>query len=120
MAIGTLWMFKIEVDNKGEEYARTMAFFTIAAFQLFHVMAIRKERQSAFLTNPATNKFLILAIIGTYIGQVVITYVSPLNTVFKNVPIHFSDLVLCTLIASSVFFAVEIEKAFYRKREARM
>ncbi len=116
MAAATLVMFAIETNNHGVEYARTMAFFTIAAFQLFHVMAIRKERQSAFKTKLSANPSLVLAVIGTFALQVVITYVVPIAGVFKNVPISFADLMLCTVVSSSVFFAVEIEKTFLRKR----
>jgi len=115
MAVATLVMFAIETKNHGVEYARTMAFFTIASFQLFHVLAIRKERQSAFKTKLSTNLSLALAVIGTFAMQIVITYVAPLSGVFKNVPISFADLALCTVISSSVFFAVEIEKALFRR-----
>ena len=115
MAAATLVMFAIETKNHGVEYARTMAFFTIAAFQLFHVLAIRKERQSAFKTKLSSNPFLALAVIGTFALQVVITFVGPIAAVFKNVPISFADLMLCTAISSSVFFAVELEKALFRK-----
>lgn len=115
MAAATLAVFAIEIRNHGVEYARTMAFFMIAAFQLFHVLAIRKERQSAFKTKLSANPFLALAVAGTFILQIVITYVGPLARVFKNVPISFADLILCTLISSSVFFAVELEKAFNRR-----
>lgn len=116
MAVGTLVLFAVETKNHGEQYARTMAFFTLAAFQLFHVLAIRRERQSAFRTRLSTNPSLALAVVGTFVLQIVITYVAPIAGIFKNVPISFADLVLCTVIASSVFFAVELEKAFFRKR----
>lgn len=116
MAVGTLALFAVETKNHGEQYARTMAFFTLAAFQLFHVLAIRRERQSAFRTRLSTNPSLALAVVGTFVLQIVITYVAPIAGVFRNVPISVADLVLCTVIASSVFFAVELEKAFLRKR----
>lgn len=115
MAIGTLVMFNWEIKAKGVEYARTMAFYTLAAYQLFHVLAIRRERQSAFRSNLGANKFLTLAVIGTFALQILITYISPLAHIFKNVPISFGDLMLCTALASSVFFAVELEKVFYRR-----
>jgi Ca2+-transporting ATPase len=116
MATGTLILFAIETKNHGDEYARTMAFFTLAGFQLFHVLAIRRERQSAFKTKLNTNPFLAMAVIGTFVLQIVITYVAPIGKIFKTVPISLADMALCTIIACSVFFAVELEKAFYRKR----
>ncbi len=115
MAAATLTLFALEEKKHGVEYARTMAFFTIAAFQLFHVLAIRRERESAFKTKLSANPFLALAVIGTFAMQIVITYVSPIASVFKNVPISFSDLLLCTAVSSSLFFAVELEKALFRK-----
>jgi Ca2+-transporting ATPase len=116
MSIATLVMFHIELDTKGELYARTMAFYTIAVFQLFHVMAIRRERESAFKTKLSTNWSLTLSVVVTLGLQLVITYVTPIAKIFKNVPISVGDLLLCTAIASSVFFAVEIEKHVRHKR----
>jgi Ca2+-transporting ATPase len=116
MSIATLVMFQIELDTKGELYARTMAFYTIAVFQLFHVMAIRRERESAFKTKLSTNWSLTLSVAVTLGLQLVITYVTPIAKIFKNVPISVGDLLLCTAIASSVFFAVEIEKYVRHKR----
>lgn len=115
MSIGTLIMFSAEIAMNGEVYARTMAFYTITAFQLFQVMAIRRERELAFKTKITSNKSLLWAIIISFVLQIVIIYVEPFNTVFKNIPISGANLALCTVVASTVFLAVELEK-YIRKR----
>ena len=120
MAIATVILFAIKLQSETVVYARTMAFFTIAAFQLFHVMAIRREREAAFKTNINTNRSLTLAVFATSIMQVLLIYIEPIAKIFKLVPISFADIMLCTLISSSVFFAVETEKAFYRRRTANI
>lgn len=116
MAIGTLIMFSLEVKINGIEYARTMAFYTIAAFQLFNVLAIRRETQSFLKTDWLSNKALLWTVIGTFTLQVMLIYISPLDRIFKLVSIEISDLVICTLVASTVFFAVEFEKYIRRQK----
>ena len=111
MATATLIMYAIKLQTESVVYARTMVFFTLALFQLFHVLAIRRERESAFKTKLSTNPFLSIAVLGTLALQVVITYIRPFADIFKIVPISLADLIMCTLISSSVFFAVELEKA---------
>lgn len=120
MAIATIILFAVKLQSETVAYARTMAFFTIAAFQLFNVMAIRRERESAFRTNINTNRSLTIAVFSTFIMQVLLIYIEPLAKIFKIVPISFADIMLCTLISSSVFFAVEFEKFMYRRRSANI
>lgn len=115
MTIGTLILFAFEVKKHDTDYARTMAFFTMASFQLFHVLAIRRERESVLKRGIPPNRSLTLAVIGAFGMQIALIYVGALAEIFKNVRISFADLMLCVLVSSSVFFAVELEKVLHRK-----
>lgn len=116
IALGTLALFVYRLESHGLAYARTMAFFSMAVFQLCHVMAIRREREPSLKTKLSTNKSLALAVIGTFVLQITITYVGPLAKIFKNVPISVPDMLLCVVVCTTVFFAVELEKAVARRR----
>ncbi|MHB0999078.1 MAG: cation-translocating P-type ATPase [Armatimonadota bacterium] len=115
MAIATLGLFMLEIPKHGIDYARTMSFFTLATFQLFHVVAIRRERDSAFKSNMFANPFLAVAVIGTFILQTLIISSTWAAHIFKGVPVAPIDILLCTVVASTILFAVEFEKRYLRR-----
>ncbi len=97
---------------------QTIVFTTIVIFQLFHCMAIRSERFSLFQIGVFANTPLIMAIAITVLAQLAVIYTPALNVVFKTEPLTANELLLCFVIGSTVFFAVEIEKFVRRQRSA--
>jgi len=97
---------------------QTIVFTTIVIFQLFHCLAIRSERYSLFQIGVTTNRPLIAAIAVTVVAQLAVVYVPVFNAVFKTEPLTAAELLSCIAVASTVFFAVEIEK-FLRRRQRR-
>lgn len=95
---------------------QTIVFTTIVIFQLFHCMAIRSERYSLFQIGLSTNRPLVVALIITILAQLAVIYVPALNVIFKTDPLTINELLACFAIASTVFFAVEIEKLVRRQR----
>ncbi len=94
--------------------ARTVAFYTLTMFQMFNVLAIRVERDSVFTTGFFKNKYLIAAVLSTILLQFAVIYVPPLQGVFETTPLNLYEIVICSLVASSAFLFVELEKMFKR------
>lgn len=68
--------------------ARTMAFTTLVFAQLFYVFECRSERYSPFELGMFKNRFLIIAVSCSVLMQLSAIYLSPLQTIFKTVPLE--------------------------------
>lgn len=107
MTIGTILIFKKSLPVS-DQYAQTMALTTLVIFQLFNVFNCRSENRSVF-TNFFTNKWLIAAVGGCVIMQLVVIY-TPIAVFFKTVPLNMGDWLRIIAISSTVIIGVEIKK----------
>lgn len=69
-------------------YARTIAFITIIACQLFYALALRHPQQSIFKVGIFKNKYLIGAIVLGFLLQIVLLEVPFFAQAFKLQPLH--------------------------------
>lgn len=118
MSFGTLGVMAWGLKHDDLEHARSMVFFTLAGFQMFHVMAIRSERESIFTLGLLSNKPLLGAVLLTFLLQLMITYIPILQRIFKTAPLSAIELFICITISFSVFIAVEVEKAYFRRKSS--
>jgi Ca2+-transporting ATPase len=96
---------------------QTMVFTVLSFSQMGHVLAIRSESRSLFRQGLFSNIPLLGAVALTFVLQLATIYIPFLNPIFKTAPLTFNEL-LATLAASSVvFWAVEIEKVFFRRKK---
>ena len=121
MTVGTLALFVWSLQNTPADpehrQARTLAFYVLTVFQVFHVLAIRVERKSVFTEGFFRNRHLIIAVLLAVGLQLMVIYVPTFQLAFKTLPLTAGELLLATLIGSSVFFAVELEKWLRRRRQ---
>jgi P-type Ca2+ transporter type 2C len=116
MMVGSLALFVWALDRDIDE-ARTLVFYLLTTFQVFHVLAIRVERNSVFTEGVFRNRYLILAIVLTVALQLLVIYWPPLQPLFRTVPLPLEEILWVTMVGSSIFFAVELEKWLRRRRE---
>lgn len=120
MTFGSLSLFAWSIGSSNEiEEARTLVFYTLTMFQMFNVLAIRVERDSVFRAGFFRNKMLILAVLSTVALQLAVIYVPFLSGPFETRPLDWQEIIIATLVASSIFIAVEVEKFILRCLEAR-
>jgi Ca2+-transporting ATPase len=117
MSIGTLSVMAWGLKYDDLDHARSMVFFTLAGFQMFHVMAIRSERESLFTVGLLSNKPLLSAVSLTFLLQLMITYIPILQGIFKTARLSAVELFICIIVSFSVFIAVEAEKAYFRYKD---
>ncbi len=120
MAIGCVWMLDWafhehmvvfgESSGEAETAARSMVFMTMAFYQLFNALAIRSERQSTFVIPPSSNWYIYGAVLLSGFLQIIVIYFPPLQEVFKTTAITGLDLLITLGVASSIFWAIELEK----------
>ena len=99
----------------GDAHWQTMVFTVLTLAQMFHVLAIRSERESLLRQGIGTNLPLLGAVVLTFLLQLALIYVPWLNAIFKTAPLTAGELVYCLAISSLVFVAVEIEKWAVRR-----
>ena len=103
-------------SNAGVGHWQTMVFTVLCFLQLGNVLAIRSETESVFKQGLMSNKPLMLSVLFSIALQLSIIYVPVLNSVFRTQPLTFRELSIVFTLSSVVFFAVEAEKFFKRKR----
>ena len=99
----------------GHAHWQTMVFTVLCLSQLGHVLAIRSEKESLFKMGVFSNKYLLGAVVLTFILQMATIYVPFLNRIFKTEPLTWSEAAFTLILSSVVFFAVEIEKLVRRR-----
>jgi Ca2+-transporting ATPase len=99
----------------GEAQAQTRVFTVLTLAQMFHALAIRSERESLFVQGLFSNLPMLGAVVLTFVLQLALIYVPAFNGIFRTQPLAAGELGACVLIASTVFFAVEVEKVCVRR-----
>ncbi len=115
MCAGTLAVFAWALPLRGLAYARSLAFVTLAMFQLWNVLNMRSTSASLFALGLRTNRYVLAAIGISLLLQVAVLYVPLLSGIFKTRPISGVDWLLAVVVTSSIFFAVEAYKLLVRK-----
>jgi P-type Ca2+ transporter type 2C len=93
---------------------QTMVFTVLTLSQMFHVLAIRAERDSLIYQGLRSNLALLAAVVFTFLLQLALIYLPWLNAVFKTAPLTPVELGLCIGASAIILIAVEIEKALVR------
>ncbi|HET9595577.1 MAG TPA: cation-translocating P-type ATPase [Anaeromyxobacteraceae bacterium] len=94
-------------------HARTMGFTTLVLFSLFNTFNARSEDRSAFHRLFA-NRWLWLAVLVSVGLQLAVVYVRFLQRAFRTAPLAPQDWLVCTAVASSVLWAMELRKLVAR------
>lgn len=111
IAAGVVYIFHDALSNGATvTHARTMAMTTMVFFQFFQAWNSRSETRSIFRINPLSNPFLFYSMVAAFLAQIAVIYVPALQWVFRTDVLALSEWVKIGLVASTVVFAVEIDK----------
>ena len=111
----------LEVSSAGSgdlRHAQTMAFTTLMLFQLFNVFNARSDTTSAF-TRLFTNRWLWAAVGLSLALHVLVIYTPFLQQAFSTTALSVRDWLLCLVVASSVLWIRELNKAVGASDESR-
>jgi Ca2+-transporting ATPase len=101
---------------QGASHWQTMLFATLVFAQMAHVLAVRSERHSLFRIGLSSNPALFGAVVLTVVLQLAVIYVPGLQELFSTEPLAPRDLAIAFVVSSVVFWAVETEKWWRRRR----
>ena len=99
----------------GSAHWQTMTFTVLTLSQMGHVLAVRSDRESLFAQGLWSNRWLLAAVLGTFLLQAATIYVPALWPIFKTQPLSGGELLVCLAASSVVFVAVEVEKSLVRR-----
>lgn len=97
------------------EAARTVAFMQVCIFELVVVWNCRSERRNAFKVGFFSNKFLLVAVLASFVLTVSLCYVPIFQLMFNTVPLEPYDWIWI-LATSSLGFAV-LPEVFMKRRK---
>jgi Ca2+-transporting ATPase len=95
---------------------QTVVFTTLTFSQMFLALAVRSERESIFRTGLLSNRVNLGAILMTFVLQLAVIYLPFLQNLFRTAPLPANELALCLVLSSIPLWAIEIQKAFGRRK----
>ncbi len=95
---------------------QTMVFTVLCLSQFGNALAVRSERESLIKTGLLSNKPLLGALVISFGFQMSTVYLPFLNPIFRTKPLSLYELSMTLALSSIVFFAVEAEKWWNRRR----
>jgi Ca2+-transporting ATPase len=125
-AFGTLLVLDAYLDGglvtifSGHDiaYARTMAFVTLALFQMYDAFNCRFLEHSS-LPHLFGNKWLLGAVASSIAMMVVVVQIPALQRAFHTAPLALSDWLIAAAVSSFALWSVELLKAYYRLQDSR-
>ncbi len=100
--------------------ARSVCVTSVVFFELALVFQVRSETKHFFSQGweaLTSNKFLLLAVVGSLLLQMGALYFPPLSGVLKMVPLSLDQLLLTFVAAGSAF--VIVPRLFIKPTKAR-
>lgn len=95
---------------------QTIVFTVLCLAQMWQVLAVRSETASLFTQGLLSNKLLTLAVLLTFVLQLMLIYIPSMNTIFNTKPLTITELLTAILVSSVIFITVETEKFFKRRK----
>jgi Ca2+-transporting ATPase len=110
MAAGTIGLFWYSKESGGLDYARTVAFTTLTAFQWFQAFNARSSTQSIFSIGLFSNRWVLLGVGVAILLQIGAVH-SPIGQMlFGTTGLVLGDWLLIVLVSSSIWVADELLK----------
>ncbi len=99
---------------------QTMVFTTLVLAQMGNALAIRSNRLSIFQIGIFSNKLMVYAVLSTFVLQILLIYLQPLQKIFNTESITATQFLICLLSSMIVFVIIEMHKWFIRRRETEL
>jgi Ca2+-transporting ATPase len=113
-----IWAYQQHLAGVADFQANTwntMVFMFLTIAQMGHALGLRSHRESLFSLDFFSNRLLLGAVVLTVAVQLVAVYTSFFNELFNTVPLTAGQLLICMVLSTVVFIAVELEKVLIRR-----
>ncbi|MEA2036963.1 MAG: calcium-translocating P-type ATPase, SERCA-type [Nanoarchaeota archaeon] len=118
MIVITLGLFYFVYKTSGNLIkAQTVAFLTIAMFEMYQAFASRSTIYSSFKVGIFKNKWLVIAVLTSIVITLAAIYVPFLQGLFDTFPLGIRDVVMIVVLSSLGFIYLESYKAIKSRKE---
>lgn len=115
VTVGTLWLFDSFLQD-GLIKAQTIAFSAIVTFELFQAISCRSLHKPVFSVGVFKNKWLIIAVFGSFALQACLLYVPAMQSIFRTTALSLAEVGLVAGVALAGFVYLEAHKFFAGSR----
>nr|XP_020473106.1 calcium-transporting ATPase type 2C member 1 isoform X1 [Monopterus albus] len=116
---GTLFVFWRELqDNMITPRDTTMTFTCFVFFDMFNALSCRSQTRMVHEMGLCSNRMFCYAVLASIMGQLLVIYSPPLQSVFQTESLSILDLLFLVSLTSSVCVVLEIIKKVERWRGA--
>lgn len=111
MLLGTMSLYYAEIQaGASMERARTIAFITMAVFQILNILNSRSLKTSIFGLKPFSNPYVTASFILMIILTIITVQIEFFRDLFHTVSLSLNDWGRIFLVSFSVIVVVEMEK----------
>ncbi|MGH4009999.1 MAG: cation-transporting P-type ATPase [Pseudonocardiaceae bacterium] len=115
LVAGSWWLFQWELANGASlAEARTAALNLFVVVEAFYLFSCRSLTRSAWRIGMFTNRWIIVGVTVQALGQLAITYLPAMNTVFGTAPIGGEVWLRILAIAVAASIVVAVDKRLRR------
>lgn len=109
------WAYESVTDARW----RTIVFTVLTMSQMGNALATRSETESVFQQGLFSNRALIGSILLTFVLQLAVIYLKPLQILFRTEALSVAELGVCLALSTVVFLSVELKKWITRSGQRR-
>jgi Ca2+-transporting ATPase len=99
-----------DLQNAPLAKAQTMAFVTLALFQIWNVHNSRSLNSSLFQIGPFSNKPILIVMLVSLSLQTAAIHVPILNTLMRATPLELQEWIICISVSLSIIVLIESKK----------
>ncbi|QDQ89349.1 cation-transporting P-type ATPase [Rhodococcus sp. WB9] len=116
LVAGSWWLFEWEQAHGASlEQARTAALNLFVVVEAFYLFSCRSLSRSAWRIGLFSNRWIIVGVTAQAFGQIAITYLPAMNTVFGTAPINADAWIRILAIAVVTTAVVAVDKQLRRR-----
>jgi Ca2+-transporting ATPase len=115
LGAGYLYWFAHPTDAYDSSWG-TIVFTVLTLSQMGNALAVRSSRDSLFTIGLFSNVAMLASVALTLALQLAVIYVPLLQRMFRTTALSLTDLAICVLLSTIVFWTVEGEKWWRRRK----
>jgi cation-transporting ATPase F len=116
LVAGAWWLFEWELaTGASPAEARTAALNLFVVVETFYLFSCRSLTRSAWRIGIFSNRWIIVGVTVQAIGQIAITYLPAMNTVFGTAPVGAEVWLRILAVAAAASLVVAVDKRLHRR-----
>jgi cation-transporting ATPase F len=117
LVVGAWWLFEWELANGASlAEARTAALNVFVVVEAFYLFSCRSLTRSAWRIGVFSNRWIVVGVTVQAVGQLAVTYLPAMNTVFGTAPIGADVWLRVLAVATVSSLVVAVDKRLRRGR----